>query len=390
MIWGNKMQQSDKFVVYFGHFELPDKNALAHRVRANSEMLKSLGYKVIYIGYSRSVEEKYCERSDDLFEIQYPTSILEWITDGKNYKFVEEIILNKGVEQCKAIIATGVGAGNSIGLIRLSKKYKIPYVADIVDWIIYDKRKSKLFYNIIKFSYEYILCSRLIQSGIKNRIYISSNLSQRFSNKKRNTIVIPSLTFRTDTRFLDLPIYRAESRIKMCYAGNPGRKGTKDRIDWCIAGFLHWADSDDVMDVYGVEKHIFESDFPEIKLDNRIVFHGICRNEECLSAIAKADFFVFAREDNEITRAGFPTKFSESMAIGTPVITTPTSDLKKYLHNNKNGFISQTCSQESYAESLREAFSTTAAERETMRVSSSLLDESLWRDQFGLFMERLV
>jgi glycosyltransferase involved in cell wall biosynthesis len=37
--------------------------------------------------------------------------------------------------------------------------------------------------------------------------------------------------------------------------------------------------------------------------------------------------------------AGFPTKVSESISCGTPVICTDTSDLRQYIQNGYNGFV---------------------------------------------------
>ena len=37
--------------------------------------------------------------------------------------------------------------------------------------------------------------------------------------------------------------------------------------------------------------------------------------------------------------AGFPTKVSESISLGIPVITNNTSDLKKYICNGVNGYM---------------------------------------------------
>ena len=61
-------------------------------------------------------------------------------------------------------------------------------------------------------------------------------------------------------------------------------------------------------------------------------------NTEVKQAIMHADFTVFLRDKNIGTMAGFPTKFAESMCLGTPVITTDTSDLAEYLHHGENGF----------------------------------------------------
>ena len=37
--------------------------------------------------------------------------------------------------------------------------------------------------------------------------------------------------------------------------------------------------------------------------------------------------------------AGFPTKIAESITLGTPVITSNTSDISKYISDGKDGFI---------------------------------------------------
>jgi glycosyltransferase involved in cell wall biosynthesis len=58
-----------------------------------------------------------------------------------------------------------------------------------------------------------------------------------------------------------------------------------------------------------------------------------------MEAIRSADFSVFLRERSRVTTAGFPTKFVESMAVGTPVITTITSDLEQYLRDGENGLV---------------------------------------------------
>jgi len=42
-----------KTIVYIGGFELPDKNAAAHRVINNSKAFRELGYKVVFIDASK-------------------------------------------------------------------------------------------------------------------------------------------------------------------------------------------------------------------------------------------------------------------------------------------------------------------------------------------------
>lgn len=42
---------------------------------------------------------------------------------------------------------------------------------------------------------------------------------------------------------------------------------------------------------------------------------------------------------NLVTKAGFPTKFVESLSCGIPVIATPSSNICDYLINEVNGFV---------------------------------------------------
>ena len=377
-----------KYIIYFGHFELPDKNALAHRVQANARMFESLGYKVILVGYNKNTREKYHKHNDYWYEVRYPQNLKDWISDFESYKLIDEIIQKNGASNCDAIIATGVGAGNTLGLIRLSKKHHISFISDLVDWVMYSKRRP--IYNLIKFIYDYLLCSLIIQKAVNNHIYISSHLKAKYKSSRRNTVVIPSLTYKSDPRFSGLTGYRSQETIKMCYAGNPGRRGSKDRLDWCVMAFNENDSVDASLDIYGMDMSTFIEEYPNIPVNNaRIVFHGRCSNTECLNSISVSDYFVFAREKSEVTESGFPTKFSEALAVGTPVITTPTSDLRRYLENGKNGFISSECSYKSFSLAMKEALSMNKNQRESMHNNPSPLDETYWREELWHFLKEM-
>ena len=379
------MPNTDEYIIYFGHFELPDKNALAHRILANARIFRALGYRVILVGYSREIGEPFAAKGDDIFEVKYPKTKAEWLNDFKSYRHIEAILRDNDPKRCRAVVATGVGAGNYRGLLSLSKKYAVPLVSDIVDWVYYVK--GNLTYNAIKFGLDYLACAKLLQGRVKNKIYISTRLAEKYP--KCHSVVIPSLTYRDDPRFRDLPPYSAGENTRICYVGNPGRRGMKDRVDWCVKAFLETAPAHATMDIYGVSKEIFTEDFPEIALDERVTFHGLCENAVCVAAIARADFFVFAREDTEITRCGFPTKYAEACAIGTPVVTTPTSDLRQYLHDGQNGFIAAAISYESFRAALNKVWSLSREQREKMHGAPSPLDESLWRDAMKDFLDTL-
>jgi len=58
-----------------------------------------------------------------------------------------------------------------------------------------------------------------------------------------------------------------------------------------------------------------------------------------MSVVRHADFSLLLRNEARYSRAGFPTKFVESLAVGTPVIANLTSDLHRYLKEGDTGFI---------------------------------------------------
>ena len=102
-------------------------------------------------------------------------------------------------------------------------------------------------------------------------------------------------------------------------------------------------DIDVVLNIYGVTKSEYLQYFPEHedRLDlvgDKIRFMGMVSRSDVVFAIQNADFTVFIREVNRVTEAGFPTKFSESIAYGTPVLTNAMSNIHDYLIEGKTGF----------------------------------------------------
>ena len=45
-------------IIYAGMFELPDEDAAAHRVHGISKILIELGYKIVFIGFSKKSDSR--------------------------------------------------------------------------------------------------------------------------------------------------------------------------------------------------------------------------------------------------------------------------------------------------------------------------------------------
>ncbi len=138
------------------------------------------------------------------------------------------------------------------------------------------------------------------------------------------------------------------------YAGSPGMSLEKDRLDWIIDVF-HRIKRDHQMsfrfNVIGITKEAYLSIVPDHitvleDLKHNIVFYGRQSHEVTIEYIKQADFSIFCRGVNRMTRAGFPTKVAESLACGTPVITNKTSNIADYIKNGKTGYVSENASVE--------------------------------------------
>ena len=70
-------------IIYWGNFELPDKNASANRVVSNGKIFTKLGYRVVFLG-SRAASEYFggvqkTSFDENMFEECYPASTKLWL-----------------------------------------------------------------------------------------------------------------------------------------------------------------------------------------------------------------------------------------------------------------------------------------------------------------------
>lgn len=358
-----KNNKNGKVIFYIAHIELPDINALAHRVLANCIALREAGYRPVLIGYSKdknisqNIKETYFKVHDfDCYNVPYPISNADWVKDTVTYRKFTDIISEYFDEGVHSIVCCSIGSTNFYGLMRFAKKHGIHMVSDTEDWFDY------FVGNIIRKTYKKLdeeIYVKILKPKIKNVITISKFLYDYYTNEHNcNCVVVPSLTVSTDKRFCNLPEYVNDGTLRYVYSGNPGYKGSKDRVDWCVKAFAKNAPSHARFDIFGISYEDFVELYPgneEPAQDERITFHGFCDNKTCLHAIARADFSVFARIISQPTMAGFPTKFSECLTMGVPSVTTPTSDLKDYIVNGVNGYISDDATYESFEKTFAES-----------------------------------
>lgn len=345
-------------VIYVGNFSFPYGNASGKRVYANGKLLRDLGYNVIFIGMDKNIK-----RSESLastkkeydgftyYNFPYPQGHLDWLRYQETYKKLVGFLQEEGSKYKIALViyygSPCISLFNT-KLIKYCKANKIKIVADCVDWLS-TKTNNRLF-DLVKWT------DNTYQKAYANNqadgvIAISSYLANYYEKNKRKTVIIPPLS-PEEYKFEKDDLERNGSKV-ITYAGLPFRKGQpvidctmlKDRIDKTVI-LLSKAKASGcqfVFHIYGFTKDEYFVAIPSQQeyveaLGNSIVFHGHKSHEEVINHIKKSDFTILIRDITKDTIAGFPTKVSESISCGTPVITTRTSDLAVHLEEGENGF----------------------------------------------------
>ena len=59
----------------------------------------------------------------------------------------------------------------------------------------------------------------------------------------------------------------------------------------------------------------------------KVIFHGLVSQEQATKIVSGSDALIFLRDDNPVTRAGYPSKVVHALSLGVPLITNYRSDI---------------------------------------------------------------
>lgn len=325
-------------IVYVGGFELPDKNAAAHRVINNAKAIRELGYKVIFISENRALDydRKQILFGFDCWEIAVKASKIETLKTLINVKKTINVI--GYYDNVKFIIGYNYPSIRMLKLKKYCKKNRIKLIGDITEW--YGTKDKNLLYKFFKVT-DTTLRMRFINNSLDGLILISNFLKKKYNSE--NIVCIPPLVDLKDKKWDKIKSINNKD-IKLVYAGSPSRE--KERLDIVFNAVNVLSKTYPIqLDIIGINEKQFKTMYKVNTKDSNfynrdaIKFYGKIDHTKALNAIKEADYTVIARENTRLTKAGFPTKFSESISCDTPVITTDNSDLSSYIDNKINGFI---------------------------------------------------
>lgn len=346
-----------KAIIYVGNFFYPDGNAAGKRVYGNVKLIEKCGYVPIIFCFQKN-QTNYLEKTmvDGVATHTIPYSDgIKRLNNRKPYNAFKSIYREycAQYEICAVIMYTTMGTFDlNRMIISYCKRNKVKTVYDFCDY--FDViQKDNLFKYFIK-SRDLKVLKQSVLEQCDGIIAISSFLRD-FVHRECPKAIIPPLSV---TRFEEKEIIRHSDRITISYASYVSDKNRpvaewKDRIDSMIDIFhqlrINYHHEDFLLKFIGFTEADLIDMLPfELKeeyrkkineLGEQIVFLGQCENKTAQNEIQNSDYTILLRDSKTSTNAGFPTKISESLSLGVPVITNLTSDIGDYVINNVNGIV---------------------------------------------------
>lgn len=337
-----------KTVAYIGNFGFPDKNASGKRVLGNCKVLQELEYRVICIGPGRDETKEY--DGIKLYSVSVGNGFQRVLRN--KISEVEDIISNEKIEIVFLYGALFTQKEN-LQLIKWCKKQNIKVYYDQVDWL--DLNWHNPLRGLVR-ARNYNLLNNKVIPLCDGVICISRYLLNIHSKNGKKTVIIPPLAVEKSEGLAKG--YKAQNTIHFVYAGTTSDVNRpicqwKDRIDIMFEKLNECITDDSlrpfILDIYGMTEYQYIRMFPEAErvagcqiikgLEEKVIFHGTVPNLLVMDEIRKADFTILIRDKKRATMSGFPTKVSESITCGTPVLCNDTSDIKEYVEDGKTGFV---------------------------------------------------
>ena len=258
-------------IAIIGGFRLPQGNAGAVRALGNAKLLQKLGYEIILIGKIQNPKEgQYWYEFDGFrcFDIECEKDQIDI-----GVKYFSRFLMEIGAKNLKAVIAYNYPGVALNKLFKITKKTDIVLISDTTEWYALEG-KNPISALRRKFQTEYRM--RCINKKIGNLICSTYYIANYY--KKHNTVIIPMID---DTSFSGI---KAElKKVEDCrirrfiYAGSPGYKFKKDKINIIVEQFLKLKAENIpfILDVYGISleeykeamKGIFSTSINESTID---------------------------------------------------------------------------------------------------------------------------
>lgn len=318
---------SSSSILYVGPFKLPDQNAAAQRVIGNAKALAQIGHQVFFVNYSQVDCPSWTKYFGfDCWELPN-RSLFCRLTS------ISDIVDVSRKKKIDAIIAYNYPAIALLRLIAFCRRAGIKCYADATEW--YVPTGSSLF-RLFK-SGDTELRMRYLHFKLDGIVTVSSYLS-RYYSQYLPCIVVPPLVDLDDEKWASARSTKCSqvpTITRLVYCGSPSAQ--KECLDRIVAAIDKCAKTQKVcLDVVGISQDEYEAMYQTKCVSKSVFFWGRQPHADALRIVGRANWAIIVRPNNKVVEAGFPTKLTESITCGTPVIINNFSNVLDYLDSSNS------------------------------------------------------
>lgn len=383
--------QSRPVIAYIGGFELPDLNAAASRALAAADVFASCGYDIAIIGSEKNPHREFGDikpcglpegtsKHIQAWDTGYPRNKKEWLTRTMSCSASLRHLEMLYGPRLSGIIFYNYPAIAQIRARRWAKQRGLSVLADITEW--YEDDPWRSVHGIVK-NIDTRLRMYHVNKGMRGLIVTSPFLKTFYQNRDCELLELPTLLVR-DAGF-SAHDRAASGKVPRLFFAGSGFDATafagapellKDRLDWCLDLLFraHQEGAEFHYDIFGTTQADFVKICPsltdacgEMVMAGKVVFHGRQPRQAVLKTLWDADYAFFMRKPKRSTNAGFPTKLSEALTHGVPVLTNPMDNVDSYIKTGQTGDLIDPETPDNGYSTLRIALLRSPREREIMR-----------------------
>ena len=384
-----EFDSSRPLIVYIGPFAFPGGGAAARRILGNAQGLVAAGYQVLILSGQQAESEAVRKVAPGIFLASTSERDAEHLP--RALRLVRYALMGsksrRWMDRLSARpYAVLLYSGYTPYILQLKgwcRRNGVPLLFDAVEWYT---ATSPLGLITSPYLWQIEFAMRRLIPRLDGVIAISGYLRDWFNQAHIPVVQVPPTL---DVRAVIPGEGGGQKRLSLVYAGTPGQ--SKDQLGEIIAAVraLDPQGRDLVLNLYGPTADQIRQLLATAghTVPQAVVAHGPVDHAVAMAAVGRADFSILTRRRNRVSSAGFPTKFVESLAMGTPVIANLTGDMGNYLRDGENGLVCDSACAVSIGAALRRALALTDRQRCEMRARARATAETAF--DYREYVDRL-
>lgn len=381
------MSERRPWIAYVAPVAFPEGGAAARRMLGNAKALVAAGYDVVIVSGQWPGAEGAdfelapgirCVSVNERDAEQLPNALryVRYMTMGARSRRW----MDAQSQRPHAVILYSGYAPYLLQLTGWARRRAVPLIFDAVEW--YTAASFPRFLAS-PYLWQIEFAMRVLIPRVDGVIAISEALEQYYMHKNMRVLRVPPLFDPTEI-VASAPATDPRGRLQLAYAGSPGRK---DLIDLTIEAVLRLDRGQEriVLNIVGLSEDQLRARTPLHQrggvIPDSLRAHGRVSHARSIEVVGQADFTVLLRQPNRVATHGFPTKFVESLALGTPVIANITSDLAGHLRDGETGLVCPTPTLDAIIAALERALDMHTNKLSAMRRAARTEAERAFRYQ---------